>query len=68
MNEPATACAAFVLGEVGVALYAFLLCPPEVRAAVKTPLLNVAVITSFLMATALRIALPRHLPPLAWLD
>ncbi len=59
------ACVAFVLGDVGVALCAFLLCPPEVRAAAKTPLLTVAVIASLLMATALWIALPRHLPPLA---
>jgi O-antigen/teichoic acid export membrane protein len=59
------ACVAFVLGEVGVALCAFLLCPREVRAAAKTPLLTVAVIASLLMATVLWIALPRHLPPLA---
>ncbi len=59
------ACVSFVLGEVGVALCAFLLCPPEVRAAAKTPLLTVAVIASLLMATVLWIALPRHLPPMA---
>ncbi|MGA2423981.1 MAG: oligosaccharide flippase family protein [Terriglobales bacterium] len=60
----AGACVAFVLGEVGVALCAFLLCPPEVRAAAKTPLLNLAVIASLLMAVVLWVALPRHLPPL----
>ena len=58
------ACVAFVLGELGVALCAFLLCPPQVRAAAKTPLLTVAVIASLLMGAALWLALPRHLPPL----
>jgi hypothetical protein len=53
-----------VLGEFGVALCAFLLCPPEVRAAAKTPLLNVSVIASLLMGVALWIALPRHMHPL----
>jgi O-antigen/teichoic acid export membrane protein len=61
----AGACVAFVLGEVGVALCAFLLCPPEVRAAAKTPLLGVAVIASLAMGAALWFALPRHLHPLA---
>jgi O-antigen/teichoic acid export membrane protein len=60
----AGACVAFVLGEFGVALCAFLLCPPEVRAAAKTPLLNLAVIASLLMGAVLWVALPRHLPPL----
>ena len=60
----AGACVAFVLGEVGVALCAYLLCPPQVRAAAKTPLLGVAVIASLLMGAALWVALPRHLPPL----
>jgi O-antigen/teichoic acid export membrane protein len=60
----AGACVAFVLGEFGVALCAFLLCPPEVRAAAKTPLLGVAVIASLFMGFALWVALPRHLPPL----
>lgn len=60
----AGACVAFVLGEVGVALCAFLLCPPQVRAAAKTPLAGVAVIASLLMGAALWVALPRHLPPL----
>jgi polysaccharide transporter, PST family len=60
----AGACVAFVLGELGVALCAFFLCPPEVRAAAKTPLLNLAVIASLLMGSALWVALPRHLPPL----
>jgi PST family polysaccharide transporter len=59
------ACVAFVLGEIGVALCALLLCPPEVRAAARTPLLTVAVIASLFMATVLWIALPRHLHPLA---
>ncbi len=58
------ACVALVLGEFGVALCAFLLCPPEVRAAAKTPLLNVSVIASLLMGVALWIALPRHMHPL----
>lgn len=60
----AGACVAFVLGEVGVALCAFLLCPPEVRAAAISPLLRVAVICSLFMGTVLWAALPRHLPPL----
>ena len=60
----AGACVAFVLGEFGVALCAFLLCPPEVRAAAKTPLLGVAVIASLFMGFALWVALPRHFPPL----
>jgi PST family polysaccharide transporter len=60
----AGACVAFVLGELGVALCAFFLCPQEVRAAAKTPLLNLAVIASLLMGAVLWIALPRHLPPL----
>ncbi len=58
------ACVAYVLGEFGVALYAFLRCPPEVRAAAKTPLLKIAVIASLLMGAALWVALPKHLPPL----
>ena len=61
----AGACVGFVLGEVGVALCAFLLCPPEVRAAAKTPVLGVSVIASLLMGAALWFALPRHLHPLA---
>lgn len=59
------ACVAFVLGELGVAVCAFYFCPPEVRGAAKTPLLNLAVIGSLLMGLALWIMLPRHLPPLA---
>jgi PST family polysaccharide transporter len=59
------ACIAFVMGELGVALCAFLLCPPPVRAAAKTPLLGVAVIASLFMGAALWLVLPRHLPPLA---
>ena len=55
---------AFVLGEFGVSLCAFLLCPPEVRAAAKTPLLSLAVIASLLMGTVLWLTLTRHLPPL----
>jgi len=61
----AGACVAFVLGEFGVAFCAFLLCPPEVRVAARTPLLGIAVIASLLMGSVLWIALPRHLPPLA---
>jgi PST family polysaccharide transporter len=60
----AGACVAFVLGEFGVALCAFLLCPREVRAAAKTPLLSVAVIASLIMGAVLWVALPKHLPPL----
>jgi hypothetical protein len=60
----AGACVAFVLGEGGVALCAFLLCPPEVRAAARSPLMGVAVIASLFMAAALWFAIPRHLPPL----
>jgi len=60
----AGACVAFVLGEFGVALCAFLLCPPQVRAAAKTPLLSVAVIASLIMGAVLWVALPKHLPPL----
>jgi PST family polysaccharide transporter len=60
----AGACVAFVLGEVGVALCAFLLCPPEVRSAAISPLLRVAVICSLFMGAVLWVALPRHLPPL----
>jgi polysaccharide transporter, PST family len=59
------ACIAFVLGELGVSICAFLLCPAPVRAAAKTPLMGVAVIASLLMGAALWLALPRHLPPLA---
>ena len=58
------ACVALVLGEFGVALCAFLLCPQELRAAAKTPLLNLSIVASLLMAAGLWIALPRHLPPL----
>jgi PST family polysaccharide transporter len=61
----AGACVAFVVGEAGVALCAFLLCPPQVRTAAKTPLLSVAVIASLVMGAVLWVALPRHLPPLA---
>jgi PST family polysaccharide transporter len=60
----AGACIAYVLAEFGVALCAYLLCPPEVRAAASTPLLGVAVIASLIMGAALWLALPRHLPPL----
>ncbi|MGA8538887.1 MAG: oligosaccharide flippase family protein [Terriglobales bacterium] len=61
----AGACVAFVLGEFGVAFCAFLFCPPQVRAAANSPLLGVAVIASLVMGTALWLALPRHLSPLA---
>jgi O-antigen/teichoic acid export membrane protein len=60
----AGACVAFVLGEFAVALFAFLRCPPDVRAAAKTPLMAFAVIASLVMGTVLWVALPRHLPPL----
>jgi O-antigen/teichoic acid export membrane protein len=60
----AGACVALVLGEFGVALCAFLLCPPELRTAAKTPLLNLSLVASLLMAAGLWIALPRPLPPL----
>lgn len=60
----AGACVAFVLGELGVALCAFLLCPPQVRAAAKTPLLSLAIVASLLMGVVLWALLPRHLPPL----
>lgn len=60
----AGACVAFVIAECVVALCAYLQCPPEVRAAVKTPLWGVALIASLLMGAALWVALPRHLPPL----
>ncbi len=61
------ACVALVSGELGVALCAFLLCPREVRAAAKTPVLNLSVIASLLMGVVLRIALPRHMPPLLFI-
>src|SRR5258708_15823954 len=61
----AGACVAFALGELAVALCASLLCPPEVRAAARTPLLSVAVIASLLMGAVLWAALPKHLHPLA---
>jgi len=59
------ACVAFVLGELGVAICAFLLCPPEVRAAAITRLWSVTVIASLVMGAALWVTLPRHLTPLA---
>ncbi len=58
------ACVAFVLGEVGVALCAFMLCPPQVRSAARTPILWTALTASLLMGAVLWIALPRHMPPL----
>jgi O-antigen/teichoic acid export membrane protein len=61
----AGACVAFVLGEVGVALCAFLFCSPEVRAAAMTPLLGLSLTASLAMGAALWFALPRHLHPLA---
>ncbi len=57
------ACVGFVLGEGAVAFCAFLLCPPPVRAAAKTPLLGAAVIASLMMGVALWFALPRQMPP-----
>lgn len=59
----AGACVAFVLGELGVAVSAFLLCPPSVRAAANTPLLGTAMIASLVMAAALCVSLHIHLPP-----
>jgi O-antigen/teichoic acid export membrane protein len=58
------ACLAYVLGELAVALYAFLRCPPEVRAAAITPVLPFAVAASLIMGAALWFALPMHLHPL----
>jgi PST family polysaccharide transporter len=55
------ACVALVLGEFGVAFCAYLLSPPEVRAAAKTPLLSVSVIASLIMGMVLWFALPRHM-------
>jgi len=60
----AGASVAFVLGEFAVALCAFLFCPPQVRAAARTPLLSVAVIASLIMGTVLWFALPGHMHPL----
>lgn len=59
----AGACVAFVAGEFAVALCAYLLCPPDVRAAVRTPVLGVAIAASLVMWAGLWIAVPRHLPP-----
>lgn len=61
----AGACIAYVLGEFAVALYAFLRCPPDVRAAAITPVLPFAAIASLIMGVALGLALPLHLHPLA---
>jgi polysaccharide transporter, PST family len=61
----AGACIAYVMGEFGVALYAFLRCPPEVQSAAKTPLLGFALAFSLLMGGILWIALPWHWHPLA---
>ncbi len=58
------ACAAYVLGEFGVALCAFLLAPRELWTAAKSPLIGLATISSLLMGIILWFALPRHLPPL----
>jgi O-antigen/teichoic acid export membrane protein len=61
----AGACVAYVLGEFGVALTAFLLCPAEVRSAAKTPLLTFALIASLVMGIVLWFALAKHMPPVA---
>ena len=61
----AGACVAFVMGEVGVAVSAYLSCPPNVQAAAKTPLLGIAVIASLVMAVALRVTVKVHFPPWA---
>jgi len=58
------ACVAYVLGELGVALCAFLRCPREVRTAARTPLLGFASIASLLMGIVLWATLSKHLPPL----
>lgn len=60
----AGACIAYVLGEFSVALYAFLRCPVEVRAAAKTPVLIFATIASLIMGVVLWVALSRHVHPL----
>jgi len=60
----AGACVAFVLGELAVAVCAFLLCPPEVRGAARTPLLGMALFASLFMGAVLWVAMPRHWPPL----
>ena len=60
----AGACVAFVLAEVGVALCAFLLCPPKVRAAARTPLLNLSIFASLSMGAVLWFARPVRMHPL----
>jgi O-antigen/teichoic acid export membrane protein len=60
----AGACVAFVLAEFGVALCAFLLCPPKVRAAARTPFLNLSIFASLMMGAILWYARPRHMHPL----
>jgi O-antigen/teichoic acid export membrane protein len=59
------ACLAYVLGELAVAISAYLLCPLEVRETVRTPVMAVALIASLIMAAALWLTIPRHLHPLA---
>jgi PST family polysaccharide transporter len=60
----AGAAIAYVLGEMGVAVCAYLLCPPEVRAAARTPVFAFACFASLIMGAILWGALPRHLHPL----
>jgi O-antigen/teichoic acid export membrane protein len=60
----AGACVAFVLAEFGVALCAFLLCPPKVRAAARTPLLNLSIFASLSMGAVLWLARPVRMQPL----
>jgi hypothetical protein len=55
---------AFVLAEFGVALCAFLLCPPKVRAAARTPLLNLSIFASLSMGAVLWLARPVRMQPL----
>jgi O-antigen/teichoic acid export membrane protein len=55
------ACVSFVMGEFGVALCAYLLCPPEVRAAANTPLLGFAVIASLFMGAVMWSMQAKHL-------
>jgi hypothetical protein len=49
---------------MGVAVCAYLLCPPEVRAAALTPVFAFACFASLIMGAVLWAALPRHLHPL----
>jgi O-antigen/teichoic acid export membrane protein len=63
----AGACLAFVLAEFGVALCAFLLCPPNVRAAARTPFLNLSFSASLVMGVILWFVRPVHMHPLLFI-